>query len=481
MRWFVLLMLLVPVLAHAQPKNIVVILSDDHRYDFFSAHPDAPDFLNTPNLDKMAHEGAHLANAFVTTSLCSPSRASILTGRYAHNHGIVDNSSPIPDGTRFFPQDLQQNGYATAFVGKWHMGEVDDEPQPGFDRWVSFRGQGSYTNPLLNIDGERQQQTGYTTDILTDFALDWLDTSDGDGRDATKPFFLELSHKAVHAEFIPPPRYAGTYAAVAPPYPASMAYTEANYAGKPRWVREQRGSWHGVDYLYHGTLGPGGFDAFYRRYAETILGLDDSVGRVLDFLEKSGLAENTLVLYLGDNGFLLGEHGLIDKRNAYEESIRIPMLAWAPGWIEPNTRIDGLVRNIDLAPTFLDLTNTSTTIDMDGQSFLPLLRGENAEGAGREFLYEYYWEYAFPHTPTTFALRGDRYKFIYYQGVWDTEELYDLQTDPKEMFNLALVPAFRDTVNAMRERLFDRLAADDAMRVPMRRGNWKAGERLLYD
>ncbi len=473
---FLFLLLLVPVLASAQPHNIVVILSDDHRYDFFSAHPDAPNFLQTPGLDKMAREGVHLANAFVTTSLCSPSRASILTGRYAHNHGIVDNTSPIPEGTRFFPQDLHQNGYQTAYIGKWHMGEVDDVPQPGFDHWVSFRGQGAYRNPLLNINGERKQHEGYTTDILTDYALDWLRT-----RDTAKPFFLELSHKAVHAEFVPAERHQGRYAGVAPPYPASMALTEANYAGKPHWVRAQRGSWHGVDYLYHGTLGPGGFDAFYRRYAEALLALDESVGRVVEYLEANGLAENTLVLYMGDNGFLLGEHGLIDKRNAYEASIRIPMLAWAPGWIAPGSRVEGLVRNIDIAPTLLELTGTTTEIDMDGESFLGLLRGRAADEASREFLYEYYWEYAFPHTPTTFALRGDQYKFIYYHGVWDTEELYDLQSDPGEQFNLALLPGYRDTVNTMREKLFDRLAADDAMRVPMRRGNWKAGERLRYD
>lgn len=469
-----LLFLLLPALAAAQPRNIVLILSDDHRYDFFGAHPAAPDFLETPALDRMATEGAHLANAFVTTSLCSPSRASILTGRYAHNHGIVDNTSPIPEGTRFFPQDLQQNGYETAYVGKWHMGEVDDVPQPGFDHWVSFRGQGAYQDPLLNVNGERRPHTGYTTDLLTDYALDWLR-----GRDADKPFFLTLSHKAVHAEFVPAERHAGRYAGVAPPYPATMANTEANYLAKPRWVRAQRDSWHGVDYLYHGTLGPGGFDAFYRRYAETLLALDESVGRVLDYLETSGLAENTLVLYLGDNGFLLGEHGLIDKRNAYEASIRIPMLAWAPGWVAPGSRIDALVRNLDLAPTFLELTGTESPIEMDGESFLGLLSGEAAGASDREFLYEYYWEYAFPHTPTTFALRGDRYKFIYYHGVWDTEELYDLQTDPEERFNLVHLPAYHDTVEAMRERLFDRLAADGAMVVPMRRGNWKAGERLL--
>ena len=472
-----LALLAVSVPATAQPRNVLVILSDDHRYDFMGFHPDAPAFLRTPNLDRMAAGGAHLANAFVTTSLCSPSRASILTGRYAHNHGVVDNTSPIPEGTRFFPEDLQAAGYTTGYFGKWHMGEADDRPRPGFDRWVSFRGQGAYTNPLLNVDGEQVPHEGYTTDILTDYAVEWLQER-GD-----EPFFLELSHKAVHAEFEPAPRHAGAYADVSIPYPASMPPTESNYRGKPRWVRAQRGSWHGVDFMFHGDLGPGqsGFDNFYRRYTETLLALDESVGRVLDALEAQGLAETTLVLYLGDNGFLLGEHGLIDKRNAYEESIRIPMLAYAPGWIEPGSRVDGLVRNLDLAPTILDLTGVRSPIDMDGVSFLDLLTGGSGGAADREFLYEYYWEYAFPHTPTTFALRGDRYKFITYHGVWDTEELYDLTTDPDEQFNLVDVPALRDTVASMRTRLYDRLAADDAMRVPMRRGNWKAGERLLYD
>lgn len=260
-----------------------------------------------------------------------------------------------------------------------------------------------------------------------------------------------------------------------------MWLTERNALGKPHWVRQQRGSWHGVDFMFHGDLGPGitGFDAFYRRYAETLLAADESVGRVLDTLEESGLAENTLVLYLGDNGFLLGEHGLIDKRNAYEESIRIPMLAWAPGWISPGSTVDGLVRNIDIAPTVLQLADATTDIDMDGTSFLDLLTGGSASAASREFLYEYYWEYAFPHTPTTFALRGDRFKFIYYHGVWDTEELYDLQADPTEQTNL--VEAMPQLAAEMRARLFDRLSEDDAMRVPMRRGNWRAGERLVYD
>lgn len=461
------------------PRNVVIILSDDHRYDFMGFHPNAPEWLETPNLDRMAREGAHIRNAFVTTALCSPSRASILTGQYAHRHGVVDNTSPIPPGTVFFPQYLQKAGYRTAYIGKWHMGEDagSDMPRPGFDHWISFRGQGVYYDPELNVNGERRRVKGYTTDILTDSAIAWLQRQRRDR--SGRPFFLFLSHKAVHAEFEPAPRHRGRYASAPIPYPPTMANTEANYREKPRWVREQRYSWHGVEYMYHGQFD---FDTFYRRYAETLLALDESVGRVLDYLDESGLSESTLVLYLGDNGFLLGEHGLIDKRNAYEESMRIPMLAYAPGYIPAGSKVDVLVRNIDIAPTILELAGVAPGHEMDGRSVLAALRGDplpaTAEGDG-EFLYEYYWEYAFPHTPTTFALRGDRYKYIYYHGIWDLEELYDLQTDPQERYNLIRVPAYREVARQMRRRLFDRLESTGGMQIPLRRGDWQASERKL--
>jgi N-acetylglucosamine-6-sulfatase len=188
------------------------------------------------------------------------------------------------------------------------------------------------------------------------------------------------------------------------------------------------------------------------------------------------LSESTLVLYMGDNGFLLGEHGLIDKRNAYEESIRVPLLAYAPGFVEPGSRITGIVRNIDIAPTILELAGARPAKPMDGRSVLSLLRGEDMPSPG-EFLYEYYWEYAFPHTPSTFALRGDRFKYIFYHGVWDESEFYDLQTDSLERQNLIGVPAYQDSIRAMRNRMFDRLAETNGMQIPMRRGDWQANER----
>ena len=464
----------------AQPRNVVIILSDDHRYDFMSFMPGAPRWLQTPNLDRMRREGAHVRNAFVTTSLCSPSRASILTGQYAHRHGVVDNSSPIPPGTVFFPQLLQRAGYATAYIGKWHMGEDQgsDRPRPGFDHWISFRGQGTYVDPTLNVDGVSRQLRGYTTDILTDSAIAWLGRQPrGAG---AKPFFMVLAHKATHAEFVPAPRHANWYADSVIPQPSTMARTESNARGKPRWVLEQRNSWHGVDFAYHGAMN---FDEFYRRYAETLLSLDESVGRVLEALRRSGQASSTLVLYMSDNGFMLGEHGLIDKRNAYETSIRIPMVAWAPDWIAPGSTVQANVRNIDIAPTILELAGVRwpDSLAVDGRSVLATLPGgaASAPPPQGEFLYEYYWEYAFPHTPTTFALRGDRFKYVYYHGVWDINELFDLRTDSLEQVNLIDVPAFRDTAAAMRTRLFDRLEATNGMFVPLRRGDWQAAERRI--
>ena len=470
------LALLTPATAASQPartppRNVVLILSDDHRFDFMSFVPGAPPFLRTPNLDRMAKKGAYVRNALVTTALCSPSRASILTGLYAHRHGVVDNTSPIPAGTVFFPERLQRAGYRTAYVGKWHMGEDNDAPRKGFDRWVSFRGQGVYQDPELNIDGVRRQIAGYTTDVLTDQAIDWLKQQNT--AKPSQPFFLTLAHKAVHAEFVPASRHKGKYAAEPIPHPETMADTPANYEMKPRWVKEQRNSWHGVDFMYHGAME---FDAFYRAYCETLLALDESVGRVLDYLETSGLSGSTLVIYMSDNGFLLGEHGLIDKRNAYEESIRIPMIVQAPGYVPAGSVVNQLVRNIDIAPSVLELAGVRSEGSVDGRSVLAALRGDPVSFSG-EMVYEYYWEYAFPHTPTTLALRDDRFKFIYYPGVWDLQELYDLQSDPKERRNLIAAPEHKARVESMRGRIWDILEASGAMSVPLRRGSFQAVER----
>jgi N-acetylglucosamine-6-sulfatase len=444
--------------AGTRPRNIVFILSDDHRYDFLGFLGKVK-FLQTPNLDRLGRDGAHFQNAFVTTALCSPSRASILTGLFSHKHGVVDNQTDIQPGLVFFPEYLQQLGYETAFMGKWHMGHDSDEPRPGFDHWVSFRGQGEYYHGELNVDGRKVRTTKHISDELTDYAVAWLK------KERTKPFFLYLSHKAVHAMFEPAQRHLGRYENVKLEYPVTMADTEENYRGKPAWVKEQRNSWHGVDYMYHGQMD---FDRFYQRYCETLLSVDDSVGRVLDRLKEIGQADSTLVFYMGDNGFCLGEHGLIDKRHMYEPSMRVPLLAYCPALIQPGTKVTQLVQNIDIAPTILEAAGARPPEYMDGRSFLPLLAGREVPWRDAVF-YEYYWEAAFPQTPTTFGVRTDRYKFIHYHGIWDTDELYDVQNDPDERHNLIARPEHEQLVSELKKRLYDWLEKTGGMQIPLRR------------
>ena len=452
-----------------KPRNVIFILSDDHRYDAMG-FLGKPKFLETPHMDRMAREGAYLQYAFVTTSLCSPSRASILTGQFSHRHGVVDNQSPVPEGTVYFPQYLQRVGVQTAFFGKWHMGDEEDNPRPGFDKWVSFKGQGEYYDPTLNIDGKRKKVKGYISDLLTNYALDWLEQD----RDPDKSYFLYLSHKAVHAMFEPAERHLGTYENVEIEYPETMADTEENYAGKPDWVRAQRNSWHGVDYLYHGQMD---FDTFYKRYCETVRGIDDSIGRILRYLEDQGEKENTVVFYMGDNGFCFGEHGLIDKRHMYESSQRVPFLVWAPGLIEPGTVIQHMVQNIDVAPTVLELAGWTTPKNMDGRSILPLLQQKEIAWRDAVF-YEYYWEWNFPHTPTVHGIRTDRYKYIHYHGIWDTDELYDLQEDPEERRNLINHPDQQERIKALSDRLWNWLEETDGMKIPLKRAKgFRAAER----
>ncbi len=448
----------------AKPLNIVFILSDDHRYDVMSflGHP----WVETPAMDAMARDGVYFKNAMVTTSLCSPSRASILTGRYMHHHGVVDNNVLTPPGTIFFPQYLQAAGYTTGYFGKWHMGGHSDAPRPGFDQWVSFRGQGHYYPPRhlkkwsLNVNGKSVKQKGYITDELTDYAIDWLNSIKGDD----KPFFMYLSHKGVHGMFHPAQRHAGRYQGKPLPVPETMANTEENYKHKPMWLKNQRNSWHGVDFAYHQDTD---IAEHYRLYCEALLSVDESIARVRAWLSDNGIADNTLVLYMGDNGFQWGEHGLIDKRTAYEASIRVPLLGVCPKQWSPGTTIEPVVANIDIGPTCLEAAGLKTPEDMDGRSFQRLAAGTLDPSQWREqLLYEYYWEFNFPHTPTTFALRTPRYKLIQYHGIWDIDELYDIENDPLERNNLIFSKDHQKQVRQMRNDLHQILADANANRVP---------------
>jgi N-acetylglucosamine-6-sulfatase len=440
-----------------KPRNIIFVLIDDQRYDALGfMHP----FLKTPNMDSLAKNGVFLKNAFVTTSLCSPSRASILTGVYAHEHRVVDNNNPIPPETVFFSQYLKAAGYETAFMGKWHMGN-QETPQPGWDRWICLHGQGSYWPDKfgLDIDGKEVPQKGYITDELTDYALDWLKARKGD-----KPFMLYLSHKAVHADFIPADRHKGVYKN-APLNPPIMADTPENYLDKPMWLKNQRNSWHGVDFPYHSDLS---IPEYYERYCETLLAVDESLGRILDFLRERKLLDSTMIIYMGDNGFQFGEHGLIDKRTAYEPSMRVPMLMQCPDLFKAGTVVTQMVANIDIAPTILEAAGLKAPDYMDGKSFVPIAEGKNVPWRDK-LLYEYYWERNYPQTPTIHALRTDDYKYIHYYGLWDIDELYDLKNDPGEMKNLIFDPAHQALAKKLNREMFDMLEKTEGMYIPLER------------
>lgn len=416
-------------------------------------------------MDRLASEGAYLPNTFVTTALCSPSRASILTGLYSHNHTIVDNQAPNPGNLTYFPQYLQQADYQTAFLGKWHMGSHTDEPRPGFDHWESFRGQGVYYNPRLNINGQHIQykDSTYITDLLTDHAIDWLKSVNKE-----KPFFLYLSHKAVHEEFAPAKRHKGMYKGQQITLPPTYGQTKTGAWRDlkwPKWVADQRISWHGVDYMYHDHAD---MHTLIQAYCETLLGVDDSIGAIMAYLQDAGLDESTLVIYMGDNGFSWGEHGLIDKRHFYEESVKVPLLVRCPELFQGGIRPQAMVQNIDIAPTILDQAGVQKPNHMPGVSFVPILTGEQAKGNRSEIFYEYYWEYDFPMTPTVFGMRTDNYKFIRYHGIWDRNEFYDLKNDPHEMYNLIGEPQYQDTIRSMQQALFQWLKDTDGMQIPLK-------------
>jgi len=472
-----------------KPRNVIFILADDHRFDFMGFTGKVP-WLKTPNMDRLAKEGAWFKNAFVTTALCSPSRASILTGLYSHTHTVVDNQAPVPQDLVYFPQYLQEAGYQTSFFGKWHMGHDSDEPRPGFNHWESFKGQGVYYNPTLNINGKQvsYSDSTYISDLLTEHAVDWMEQ-----RDKDKPFFLYLSHKAVHAEFMPAQRHKGKYKNEAIELPPSFRTSDSQVKGKqsinqsierevskteplkgdayygkdrtPDWQKMQRESWHGVDYMYHGQIS---FPDFYRRYCETLIGVDESVGALLDYLDKNGLAEETMVIYMGDNGFSFGEHGLIDKRHFYEESAKVPFLIRCPELFGGSKTMEPMVQNIDVAPTILAAAGIEKPAHFHGQSIIPLLQGQGVAWRDKIF-YEYYWEYDFPQTPTMHGVRTDRYKLIRYHGIWDTNEFYDLQEDPDEMHNLIASPEHQAMIETLTVDIYDWLEETGGMQIPLKR------------
>ena len=434
--------------------NIVFILTDDQRWDCMSCA--GHKYLKTPNMDRIANEGVRFANAFVTDSLCSPSRASFLSGLYAHSHGVRNNFTEYPDNLPSYPKALKAAGYATAYVGKWHMGEANDEHRSGFDFWASHKGQGQYYGTEWNIGGKRQTLDGYYTHVVTDLAVDWI-------KSATRPFAIEIGHKAPHGLWVPEPKYAHAFDQM----PVDRPATATLPPGTPDWVARRIKTWHGIDGPLYET---NDYGVFRRNYLATLLSVDDAVGRVFDALNAIGELDNTVFVYAGDNGFMLGEHASIDKRTAWEESIRIPFLVRYPGMIRSPHVVDEMVLNMDLAPSLVEIGGGVGFPAVAGRSFVPLLRGERPAGWRKSFLYEYNFEKEFPYTPNVRAVRTDDWKYIHYPNGGanaDTEkaELYDLKADPIEAKNLIDDPASQGTLAELRTEL-DRLLRETGTPSP---------------
>jgi len=405
--------------APAGPKrpNIVFVLMDDLRWDALgiAGHP----FVKTPNIDRIGREGVQFLNNFTTTPLCSPSRASFLTGQFVHTHGVLDNTNHNELSHKLVTSGvhLQKAGYDTGYMGKWHMG-MDSSPRPGWNRWISFRGQGRYDDPILNIDGKEETVPGYVTDIFTRNAVDFIRAQ------RSKPFLLYVAHKAVHGPFTPAARHKDLFANENIRRPASAQDT---LEGKPMLQRK-------VGDLPPLKPGMGSPDDLIRNQMRCLTAVDEGVGQMYKALEETKQLDNTVFIFASDNGYIWGEHCLGDKRPAYEESIRIPMLARYPSMIKAGAKISALTLNIDMAPTFLDLAGLAAPKEMQGRTLVPLLQGKSPKWRD-SFFCEYFEEVGNPRIATWQAVRTEHWKYIHYPYLPGMDELYDVKEDKLEMKN----------------------------------------------
>lgn len=441
----------------ASRPNILVILCDDLRYDALSCmgHP----HLRTPHIDRLASEGLLFENSFCMTSLCSPSRASILSGLYAHAHGVTDNFTDYPQQLDSFPKRLQQAGYKTGYIGKWHMGEKSDAPRPGFDWFVTHKGQGKYFDTEFNFNGTRREVVpGYYTSVVTEMAEEWI----GEQSDEA-PWMLMLGHKAPHSFYFPEPKYAETFADVEVNYPHSAFDLE----GKPDWIRQRLATWHGIygplfdwrkQFPDNSAAAVIDFQNMVRAYWGTILSVDDSVGRLTDLLRRRGELDNTLIIFMGDNGLLEGEHGMVDKRTMHEASIRIPIVMRYPQLTPTGPRhVREQVLTVDLAPTILQAAGLPPMENVHGRSLVPLLTVGDDQWR-KSWFYYYNYEEQFPYTPNVRGIRTDRWKLIRYphgDGGPDRHkaELYDLLADPQERRNLIDRPEQAERIEKLQAEL----------------------------
>lgn len=477
----------------AQRPNILFIMSDDHGYQAISAYRSG--LNSTPNIDRIAKEGAIFTRSYVTNSICAPSRAVMLTGKYSHLNGKVDNEGGFNWNQMIFPKLLQQNGYQTALIGKIHL---DGLPQ-GFDYSNVLPGQGEYYNPEFIENGIRKQIHGYVTTLTTQYALEWLDKK----RDKSKPFCLLYHQKAPHRNWMPEQKYLNLYEDRDIPFPDNffddysgrgtaahtqemsivkdmmwghdMKFENDPYTGKPtnlapsieRMDETQRKAWRAAYDPRNAEFKkkmPNGKDLakwkylrYVRDYLKCIQSIDDGVGEVLDYLDKNGLTENTIVVYTSDQGFYLGEHGWFDKRFMYEESFRTPLLIRYPKEIKPGTIINQMVLNLDYAPTFLSYAGVAPQKEMQGESLRGILNGDTAKW--RDAIYYHYFEYPGVHAVKRhYGVKTDRYKLIHFYFDIDEWELYDLEKDPHEMKNIYNDPSYTQ----IRKELLKKL---DALRL----------------
>ena len=450
---------LTPAAENQKAPNIVVVLVDDLRWDEIGCmgHP----FVRTPNIDRIAREGARFRNAFCTTPLCSPVRACLLTGLHTHHHGILDNINRSEQSHRLktFPQVLQRAGYETAYVGKWHMGN-DDTARPGFDHWVSMKGQGTSFDPTLNVDGVRRQFKGHTTDVLNEKASAFI------SKEREKPFCLYVAHKALHPEltqrddgsitdpgaahFLPAKRHRDLYVDEAIP---RRLNANSSAKGKLALLRE-------IDGVPPLSAETGTDDETVRERLRMLAGVDEGVGQLLDELETSGKVDSTVFVVMSDHGYWYGEHGLsVERRLAYEESLRIPLLVRYPKSIQAGTLIDEFALSIDLAPTLLEFSAASEKMEVDGVSLVPVLRGESPEDWRSSFLIQYNSDTVFPRVYRMGyrAIRTPRWKFIRYNELEGMDELYDLKNDPYELRNVVGDSELRSVLNDLNSELDDLL------------------------
>jgi N-acetylglucosamine-6-sulfatase len=439
--------------------NLVFVLVDDMRWDDLGAsgHP----FIETPNMDRLAREGARFINAFATTPLCSPSRASFLTGQYPHTNGIIDNTARESHRLPTFPLELQKSGYRTGFFGKWHMGN-DDSPRPGFNHWVAMPGQGEAIDPSLNVDGKRVQEKGYTTDLLTDYVERFIDGS------SDQPFLAYLAHKAIHPNviqqddgsvkplpgqpggFVAADRHRGRYVGRPMPRRANAFVPPAD---KPALLQRIAG----LPPLGKATATT---DDEIRGRLEMLLAVDDSLGRIVEALTRKGILDDTLIVFTSDHGYFYGEHGLNEERRlAYEETIRIPLIVRFPRLARAGTTPPEMALSIDLAPTLLEAAGVTPGPSIQGRSLVPVLQGK-PEGWRTSFLVEYFSDTVFPRIRTMgyTAVRTARHKYIRFRELRGMDELYDLEADPYELTNLIGRPEAKEllpTMQAELQRLLD--------------------------